>query len=122
MKKQYAALTNTLGPNATQVLGRIKVQLDPQPQLRMEGTNYPSEQWVQWFMRIHNAPREVALNQGYELLDYEGDSMYASINLNWNFEPDLGLKVIGITRTKDYFALGGHLVRQHTQSNRHKKT
>lgn len=99
-----------MGSNMVKVFGRLKKQLDHEPVLESEIGGYPSEAWVQWYMRQNGVPRPIAVDEGYKRADHAKQiRLYGSL-LKFP-ENDQGLKVLGITRIQDYYAMGGKLVR-----------
>lgn len=100
---------NKMGSNMVKVFGRLKKQLDPEPVLERNG--YPSEDWVQWYMRQMDCARVVAVNVGYKKLDCE--KRLANFPALTTFaKNDAALLVLGVTRIQDYYFTGGALVRR----------
>jgi len=97
--RKLKPISNTLGSNATRVLGHIKLTLDPEPKLAAGPDNILSNAWVEWHIRQTGVPRKIAINRGYNLLDHEGDTLPSSKP----FEVDEGLAILGTHRMADYF-------------------
>lgn len=101
MVKVVQPTSSSLGSNATRVLGRIKLALDPEPKLTGDNGlgSLLSNAWVEWHMRQTGVPRKIAINRGYTLLDFEGDTLASAVT----FQVDEGLKVLGVNVLEDYF-------------------
>jgi hypothetical protein len=94
----FKATSMTLGANATKVLTRIKLAIDPEPKLG-DANGHLSNAWVEWHMRQTGAPRMVAINRGYNLLDFEGDTISSATT----FKIDEALAILGVNVLEDYF-------------------
>lgn len=97
----FKATSATLGSNATKVLTLIKLTIDPEPKLRGNSGlgDLLSNDWVEWHMRQTGVPRKIAINRGYNLLDFDGDHGPSVAT----FKIDEGLAVLGVNVLEDYF-------------------